>query len=144
MLVCHAGCTASQEKCTMSERTSTAINVTNVVEESLTGIEDVARSLRQLARSTSDLGGAAADVLERELAMAIKISQQVRDRSISPEMLKRVRSEGLPARLRKDAHDVVDLVADLTSVVAVSAFDLLNDFVDERRPALPNRPTKSS
>ncbi|MDZ4719361.1 MAG: hypothetical protein SH847_12975 [Roseiflexaceae bacterium] len=128
----------------MSERTSTAINVTNVVEESLTGIEDVARSLRQLARSTSDLGGAAADVLERELAMAIKISQQVRDRSISPEMLKRVRSEGLPARLRKDAHDVVDLVADLTSVVAVSAFDLLNDFVDERRPALPNRPTKSS
>ena len=127
----------------MSENLGTDVRDTHVVEQP-TGLEDVIRSVRGLARTARDLGVSASDVLERELAMAITISQQVRDRTISEEMLKRVRNEGIPARLRKDAHDLVDLVADIGAVVAVGAIDLLEGFVDERRPPLPLRARTST
>ena len=43
------------------------------------GLEDVVRSVRSLAQSTRTLGARAGSVAERELAMAINISAQLRD-----------------------------------------------------------------
>lgn len=108
----------------------------NVLEEKPTGLEDVTRSVRALARATRSVGESAADVIERELAMAINISEQIRDRVISPDMLAEARSEGLPARLREDAHRALDLVADVGSIAYTSLLEFLERFTDERRPAL--------
>jgi hypothetical protein len=122
----------------MSEQTR-PVATAAAAREQQTGLEDVVRSVRSLARSTRDLSGDVADVLERELAMVVSISQQVRDRTVSEEMLTRVRGTGLASRLRRDAHDIVDLVADLASVVTVGALDLVQGFVDERRPPLKSQ-----
>ena len=77
----------------------------SVVTEAPTGLEDVTRSVRAVLRATRSVGEASADVLERELAMAINISEQIRDNVVSEKMLKEARTVGLPARLREDRHD---------------------------------------
>jgi len=104
-----------------------------------TGLEDVVRSVRSLARATRNLGTASADVVERELAMAINISEQLRNEVISAETLEDARKQSLPSRLRKDAHDTVNLVADVGSVLFLVASRFVENFVDQRRPELPER-----
>ncbi|MBL6750748.1 MAG: hypothetical protein ISP90_09515 [Nevskia sp.] len=100
------------------------------------GIEDVVRSVRELARSTRTVGLDAANIVERELAMVISISERIRDTTLSPEILHKSRSKPLPAALRRDAHRALDLVADVASVAFVSASDFVEALLDERRPAL--------
>lgn len=103
-----------------------------------TGLEDVTRAVRGLLRTTRNLGESTFDVAERELAMAIQVSAQIRDSTLSDEALERARNEGLSARLRQDAHQAVDIAADLGSVLYTSALDFLERFADERRPPLPS------
>ncbi len=109
-----------------------------------TGVEDVVRSVRELARGTRDLGGDAAEVVERELSMAIEISEKIRDQVVSREMLKRARDMELHGRFRKDAHRVIDLVADTGAVALLAALDFLERFVDERRQPLTRPATSKS
>lgn len=106
------------------------------VREPTTGLEDVVRSVRALLRTSRNLGTASIEVLERELAMAITISERIRDDIVSPETLERTRKQGLTARFRKDAHDVVDLLADAGGIAFNGALDFLEGFADTRRPAL--------
>ena len=108
----------------------------SVVTEKPTGLEDVTRSVRAVLRATRSVGEASADVLERELAMAINISEQIRDNVVSEKMLKEARTEGLPARLREDAHRALDLVADTGAIFYNSALAFLEKFADERRQPL--------
>ncbi len=108
----------------------------SVVKEQPTGLEDVTRSVRAVVRATRTVGEASADVLERELAMAISISEQIRDNVISKKMLEKTRTDGLPARLRTDAHRTVDLIADIGSILYNSALTFLEKYADDRRPAL--------
>lgn len=98
-----------------------------------TGLEDVVQSVRALARATRAVGLDAGQVLERELAMAITISERLRDSTISREALEKSRQQPLAAALRRDAHRALDLVADAAGVAVVSSFDLLGGFIDERR-----------
>ncbi len=108
----------------------------SVVKEQPTGLEDVTRSIRAVMRASRAVGEASADVLERELAMAISISEQIRDNVFSEKMLKEARTEGLPARLRSDAHRALDLAADAGAIVYNSALAFLENFADERRAPL--------
>ena len=108
----------------------------SVIKEQPTGLEDVTRSVRAVVRATRTVGEASADVLERELAMAISISEQIRDNVISEKMLEKTRTEGLPARLRTDAHRSVDLIADIGSILYNSTLTFLEKYADDRRPAL--------
>ena len=108
----------------------------SVVTEAPTGLEDVTRSVRAVLRATRSVGEASADVLERELAMAINISEQIRDNIVSEKMLKEARTVGLPARLREDAHRALDLVADTGAIFYNSALTFLEKFADERRQPL--------
>lgn len=105
--------------------------------EDRTGLEDVIRSLRRLTRESRNLAVTGTEVMERELAMAITISEQIRNGVLSEEALKEVRTEGLPAQLRKDAHRIVDLVADVLAVGSLSAVRFAEHFADEPRPPLP-------
>lgn len=100
------------------------------------GLEDVTRSLRVLTRSSRDLVIDGGEVLERELAMAISLSERLRDESLSPEVLKRARSGRLNRQFRDDAHRVVDLVADVGGVAAVQAVRFVEQFADQPRPRL--------
>ncbi len=102
-----------------------------------TGLEDVTRAVRGLLRTSLNLGESTFDVAERELAMAIRVSEQIRDEALSEKALERARHGGVSARLRQDAHQVVDLVADLGSIAYVSALDFMGRFADEQRPPLP-------
>ena len=108
----------------------------SVVKEQPTGLEDVTRSVRAVIRASRAVGEASADVLERELAMAISISEQIRDNVFSEKMLEKARTEGLPARLRSDAHRALDLAADAGAIVYNSALTFLENFADERRAPL--------
>jgi len=100
------------------------------------GIEDVFRSVRALARQTRGLAESAASVAERELAMAISIAEQLRDKVIAQETLERARREELPARLRQDAHRTLDLVADAASVAYVTVLGFAESFIDDPRPPI--------
>lgn len=115
----------------------------SVVTEKPTGLEDVTRSVRAVLRATRSVGEASADVLERELAMAINISEQIRDNVVSEKMLKEARTEGLPARLREDAHRALDLVADTGAIFYNNALTFLEKFADERRQPLASLNTVS-
>jgi hypothetical protein len=108
-------------------------------EEAPTGLEDVTRSMRALARQTRTLGGSAAKVAERELAMAIRIASRLRDETISSERLERLRNAELAAHLRQDAHNLVDVVADLGAVMGQSVVDFVERFLDERRLPVDDR-----
>lgn len=97
------------------------------------GLEDVVRSLRVLTRSGRDLvvdGGA---VLERELSMAVSISERLRDEALSAESLERARKGKLNAALREDTHRLVDLIADVGGVAALSAIRFAEELADAPR-----------
>ena len=111
----------------------------DVHHEPTTGLEDVTRSLRTLVRSSRDVASDAIDIAERELAMAIQISEQIRDQSISAEALKNARQNKIVANLRDDAHRVIDLVADVSSLAVTSTLDFVQLVVDERRQPLETR-----
>ena len=87
----------------------------SVIKEQPTGLEDVTRSVRAVVRATRTVGEASADVLERELAMAISISEQIRDNVISEKMLKKTRTDGLPARLRTEGSPIAAELAESKS-----------------------------
>lgn len=103
---------------------------------SAAGLEDVVRAARTLARSTRDLGVDTARVAERELAMAIRIAAGLRDQVVSKETLAEARRNELAARLRQDAHDLVDLMMDASAVSMLTATRFFERFADEGRPAL--------
>ena len=81
-------------------------------QDATTGIEGVTRSVGRLIGSSFKLTETAADIMERELALVIRLSQRVRDEVISAETLEKARQQPIPARFREDAHAMVDLVAD--------------------------------
>ncbi|MDO8706681.1 MAG: hypothetical protein Q7J84_17225 [Sulfuricaulis sp.] len=112
-------------------------------EETPTGLEDVIRSVRALARTTRSLTEEAGHVAERELAMAITISEQLRDNVLNKEGLERARAEKLPAKLRQDAHRMVDLFADVAAVAFATTVRFVENFTDERRPPV-GRKTSSA
>jgi hypothetical protein len=111
-------------------------------QERATGLEDVTRSVRALARTARHLGEATADVAERELAMAISISEQIRDGIFSDEALKKSRGTGVMVNLRQDAHRALDLVADVGTIAVNSALDFLERFTDQPRRAIQARPAE--
>lgn len=116
---------------------ATSSSTSTSAAERPTGLEDVVRSVRTLARRTRDLGVDVADVAERELAMATRVAADLRDRVISRETLADARRNPLAKRLRKDAHEIVDLVVDAGAVSVLTAARFFEQLVDEPRPALP-------
>ena len=99
------------------------------------GVEDLTRSVRVLARNSRNLVTDAGEVLERELAMAVEVSERLRAQTVSDELLAEARAVRVQAGLRRSAHGVVDLVADAVGVATVSAVRFVETMVDQPRPA---------
>jgi len=103
----------------MTEKT----HPTNVLTE---GADDIARSLGLLLDSSFQLAETGAEVIQRELAMVIRLSERVRDQVISADLLEQARKQPIPAKFRASAHAAVDMAADLGAV----AFQLSVNFID--------------
>ena len=108
------------------------------------GLEDLTRSVRVLARNSRNLVTDAGEVLERELAMAVEVSERLRAQTVSDELLSEARAVRVQAGLRQSAHGVVDLVADAVGVATVSAIRFVETMVDQPRPAAPRAASDAS
>ena len=100
------------------------------------GLADVVRSVRVLARQSRELVEQAGCVAERELAMALSVTEDVRDRLVSKEALEKARSQALLRGLRHDAHRAVDIAFDAAATLYVFSVDLVEAFLDQPRPAV--------
>ena len=98
------------------------------------GVDDVARSIGSLAESSLHLAETTAEVMERELALVIRLSQRVRDQVISADLLASAREQPIPARFRQDAHDIVDLVADIGAVLFQSSINFIDGLTGTTTP----------
>lgn len=101
------------------------------------GLDDLTHAVRVLAHSSRDLVTDAGSVLERELAMAVTVSERLRDEAVSEELLREARSLRVQSGLRESAHNVVDLVADAVGVATVTAVRFGEAMVDEPRSPRP-------
>jgi hypothetical protein len=104
--------------------------------EGTIGLEDLTRSVRALLRSGRSLSTSTLEVAERELAMAIGISESIRDDIVTRESLQRARHKGVMASFRNDGHRMVDLIMDVGSIAVNSGLDFLENFADQHRPPL--------
>ena len=100
------------------------------------GLEDVTRALRVLTRNGRDLVTDVGEVLEREVAMAVSISERLRDESVSKELLKDARAGKLQGGFRDSSHRIVDLVADAMGVATVSTVRFGERIADQPRRRL--------
>lgn len=115
------------------ETTTTTINATTIPSVNASGLEDVVRSARAIARTARNLGEDSANLVERELAMAINISNQLVEDFTTKEALEEARKQPLASKLRRDAHDTVNLMADVGSMLFLTATRFLENFADQPR-----------
>ncbi len=96
----------------------------------LAGLGDVTQSIRVLVKSSTNLATNIGDVAAKQLSMTIDLAERLRDESISKDTLERARKDPLAARLRHDAHRVVDLVADVSSVAYILTLRFAESLAD--------------
>jgi len=97
------------------------------------GLEDVIRSVRVLARQARELVEQAGGVAEREVAMALTVTEDVRDRVVSKDALTKARQQPLLRGLRQDAHRAVDIAFDAAATVYVFGVEIVEGFLDRPR-----------
>ena len=122
----------------MADQTDTNIPQQNRNEA--IGLEELVRSMRGLARSTRSLGESTFEVAQREIGMAIRISEQLRDAVITESALQKARKSPLASVTRQDAHRLVDLIADTGTVLTQTVVEFVERFVDDPRPRDIKRP----
>lgn len=90
---------------------------------------DESQRWSQLTATASRVVGQAASVLEEELAVGISAAEQAEHKFIDVDRIRSEESSVVLQRLRKDAHDVVDILIDLVNVAVNSAEGLANQAV---------------
>jgi hypothetical protein len=109
-----------------------------------TGLEDLTRTAGQVARSGRDLITDVGEMLERELAMAVSISERLRDQTVSQQMLSEARSLRVQSSVRDSAHHIVDLIADAVGVTTLTIARFGEQLADEPRPPLRARQAQAA
>lgn len=101
-----------------------------VDEQTRATVEELSRSLRALVHTGRTVADSSANVVERELAMVIRISEALRDDIFSKELLEKARKEPIPARFREDLHRATDLIADLGAIAQFTITSFVESFAD--------------
>lgn len=109
-------------------------------EQTRATVEELSKSLRTLVRSGRTVADAAGNVMERELAMAIRISEALRDDVFSKELLERARQEPLAVRMRENLHGAADLIGDLGALAYHTFFRFVDSFADALAGATATEP----
>lgn len=99
------------------------------------GLDDVLSSLQAITDGGGRVALTGGNLIERELQMAVSLSEQVRDSIFSAEALDEARAQPLNARLRSDGHRVVDLLADVGGVTVQGAVQAFHGFYAQRTEA---------
>src|SRR5262245_29689613 len=102
----------------------------NVEEQTRETVEQLNRSVATLLKTGRTVVNASASVVERELAMVIRISEAIRDETFSRETLERARKEPIPAQFREDLHRAVDLMVDVAAVGGFMALRFVDSVAD--------------
>ena len=102
----------------------------NVEVQTRETVEQLSRSVATLLKTGRTVVNASANVVERELAMVIRISEALRDETISRETLESARKEPIPAQFRQDLHQAVDLMVDVAAVAGFMAFRFVDSLAD--------------
>jgi hypothetical protein len=103
--------------------------------------DEVSRSLKAVVRSSQHLGENTLEFVSRELAMAVKLSEQIRDEVFSAELLEEARQNSVAASFRASAHRAVDVAADVGSVAYVLALHAAGALAGKRaKTQLPTTP----
>src|SRR3954451_19881713 len=78
------------------------------------------RRVRGVSDLAGQIVGQAASILEEELAAGIGAAREIEDRFVDVESIRATDPNRVVQRLRKDAHDVVDIIVDLVDVAITS------------------------
>ena len=98
-------------------------------------IDDMLKALRSVGRSGGAVVSVSGNALERELDMAIRLSEQIRDSVINPETLAEARQQRLHEQIRADAHRLVDIVADFGAVAVLQMIRFADGILGSRSAA---------
>ena len=96
------------------------------------GLDNVTAAARELAQRLRETTVAVGEVAEQELAFVVGLAEDIRDKSVSPELLKEARSLPVLSGLRVTSDRVVDLGFDAVSVGVKLGSDPFDDFLAPR------------
>jgi len=96
--------------------------------------DDVAHSVGELVRAVQTLLESATGLVERELAMAIRVAEQVRDEVIAKEALHEARERPILSAFRRDAVGIVNLAADAGALTVHNLSKLATRYTEHLRP----------
>jgi hypothetical protein len=91
-----------------------------------------AQIFKDLAHTTSRIVQQAASILEEEIAAGIIAAKQIEERLVDVDSLRSTKPEEVVQRLRRDAHDVVDILVDIVHVTTKTAGSLARRMVNIR------------
>jgi hypothetical protein len=84
------------------------------------------------AQTTSRVVQQAASILEEEIAAGIVAARQIESKFVNVEQLRSGKPEEVMLRLRRDAHDVLDIFVDLVQVAVRGAHNLAQRVITVR------------
>ena len=96
--------------------------------------DDVAHSVGELVRAVQALLDSAAGLAERELAMAIRVAERVRDEVIAKEALHEARERPILSAFRRDAVGIVNLAADAGALTVHNLSKLATGYTEHLGP----------
>ena len=99
----------------------------------LQGLDNVARAARELADRLRSATVSVGSFAETELAFVVSLAEDIRDKTISPELLNAARKVPVIDGLRVTSHRVVDLGFDVVAVGIKVGSDSLDAFLDVPR-----------
>ncbi|WP_299964316.1 hypothetical protein [uncultured Roseobacter sp.] len=106
----------------------------------VTGLENVRASARELANRVRDTGLSIGEFAAEELSFAVSLAEDLRDRTVSAEVLKEVRGYPTVNSFRNSTHRVVDLGFDAVAIGVKIGTDLTDQVLAPRdqRTAIAN------
>jgi len=112
--------------------TSTENQVRLMQRDLTNGLDDLIASLQAVTRGGGRLAVSGGNLVEREVNMAVSLSEDVRDSIFSTQALKDARAQPLNGRLRTDGHRIVDLLVDIGGVTVHGALRAADTFFAQR------------
>ena len=100
------------------------------------GLDNVNATARELAEGLRDTTVAVGEFAELELAFVVGLAEDIRDRTVSPELLGKGRKLPVLSGLRVTTHRVVDLGFDAMSIGVRVGSDAVDDLLAPRERRL--------
>ena len=108
------------------------------------GLDNVNASARELAERLRDTTVTVGEFAELELAFVVGLAEDIRDRTVSPELLGEARKFPVLSGLRVTTHRVVDLGFDAVSVGVRVGSDAVDDLLAPRERRLSSARVSAS